>query len=159
MTTAPTAPPTPAIAATAGQQTITPERQVAASQIGAVFNSLHEYVRTLEHKDLEGRALLTKHLEFAHQRIDEAAMWVIKHVLTYGTPPLPAPPQKEPPAPSANDETAKDATPAPIGVVDPAQELVMPPAEAIEVTAAALAPDATAETLPTNVPATPTESM
>lgn len=88
-----------------GQQTITPERQIAASQIGAVFNSMHEYLRTLEHRDEEGRQLLTKHLEFAHQRIDEAAMWAIKHVLTYGVPPQPKPAAE---------------TPAPIGVVDAA---------------------------------------
>lgn len=109
-----------------GQQTITPERQVAASQIGAVFNSLHEFLRTLEHKDAELRPLLTKHLEFAHQRIDEAAMWAIKHVLTYGTPPTPKPadaPAADVAAPTpdgaANDAPVAD-TPPPIGVVDAA---------------------------------------
>jgi hypothetical protein len=100
-----------------GPQTITPERQQAAQQIGAVFNSLHEYLHTLEHKAEDGEAMLTKHLEFAHQRIDEAAMWTIKHVLTFGTPPKAAAPEAPPAAPAANE------TPAPIGVVDPAQAL------------------------------------
>lgn len=126
------------------QQTITPERQIAASQIGSIFNSLHEYLRTLEHKDEEGRALLTKHLEFAHQRIDEAAMWAIKHVLTYGQPPRPAP--------AANDAAPAAApaseTPAPIGTVDAAVPVeVMPAAEATEATAAARSPTTPAESV------------
>lgn len=99
-------------------QTITPERQIAAQQVGAVFNSLHEYLRTIEPQDPEGRATLTKQLEFAHQRVDEAAMWAIKSVLTYGIPP-----RKAAPAPAA-DGAANDApaaeTPAPIGTVDAA---------------------------------------
>jgi hypothetical protein len=106
-------------------QTITPERQIAASQVGAVFNSLHEYLRTLEPKDAEGRSTLTQQLIFAHCRVDEAAMWAIKSVLTYGIPPRPA----QPAAPAANDAPTADAaapaseTPAPIGVVDPPQAL------------------------------------
>lgn len=86
------------------QQTITPERQMAAGQVGAVFNSLHEYLRTLAPKDAEGHPQMNKHLEFAHCRIDEAAMWAIKSVLTYGVPPKPA--------------VAAPETPAPIGEVD-----------------------------------------
>lgn len=72
------------------QQTITPERQIAAQQVGAVFNSLHEYLRGLEPRDSEGGPLMTKQLEFAHCRIDEAAMWAIKSVLTFGVPVAPA---------------------------------------------------------------------
>lgn len=112
------------------QQTITPERQAAAAQIGAVFNSIHQYVRTLENKDHDGNALLTKQLEFSHQRIDEAAMWAIKHALSYGVP--------APAAPAANDEkqapVATDATaetPAPIGVVDPLPTVHASGAEAV----------------------------
>jgi hypothetical protein len=108
-------------------QTITPERQIAAQQVGAVFNSLHEYLRSLEPKDPEGRTTLTKQLEFAHCRVDEAAMWAIKSVLTYGIPPRPTPAAAEPAAPeatAANDAPAPATeTPAPIGVVDPPQSL------------------------------------
>ena len=68
------------------QQTITPERQVAAQQVGAVFNSLHEYLMTLTPVNEAGERLMVKQLEYAHARIDEAAMWAIKSVLTYGTP-------------------------------------------------------------------------
>ena len=68
-------------------ETITPERQAAAQQVGAVFNSLHEYLRSLEPTS----GALTKQLEFAHARVDEAAMWAIKSVLTFGVPaPVPA---------------------------------------------------------------------
>lgn len=83
-------------------QTITPERQGAAAQVGAVFNSLHDYVRTLEPVDNEGRKLLTKQLEFAHARIDEAAMWAIKSVLIFGAPPAPV---AVPPAETLSAET------------------------------------------------------
>ena len=88
----------------AQQTTITPQRQMAASQVGAVFNSLHEYLRTLEPHSPEGRPELTKQLEFAHQRIDEAAMWAIKSVLTYGLPP--APPSGAAPVPGNTDAAA-----------------------------------------------------
>jgi hypothetical protein len=66
-------------------QAITPQRQAAAQQVGAVFNSLHEYIRSL-YPDSGPN----KQLEFAHARVDEAAMWAIKSVLTYGTPTPPA---------------------------------------------------------------------
>jgi hypothetical protein len=95
-------------------QTITPERQIAASQVGAVFNSMHEYLRTLQPKDAEGNFINSKHLEFAHCRVDEAAMWAIKSVLAFGVPPRPTPAAPEQPA-------AVPETPAPIGVVDPPQ--------------------------------------
>lgn len=106
-------------------QTITPERQIAASQVGAVFNSLHEYLRTLEPKDAEGRSTLTQQLIFAHCRIDEAAMWAIKSVLTYGLPPRPVPAANDaaPAAPAADAAAPASETPAPIGVVDPPQAL------------------------------------
>ena len=109
------------------QQTITPERQIAASQVGAVFNSLHEYLRTIEPKDLEGRATLTKQLEFAHCRVDEAAMWAIKSVLTYGLPPKEAAPTA--PANDEQPDSGPAATPAPISVVDPVQPVAdaLPP--------------------------------
>jgi hypothetical protein len=116
----------------AQQQTITPERQIAAQQVGAVFNSLHEYLRSLEPKDAEGRSTLTQQLTFAHCRVDEAAMWAIKSVLTYGIPPKPpkpAPPAAVPDQPAADSQSAaaNDApaaeTPAPIGEVDPPQSL------------------------------------
>lgn len=111
------------------QQTITPERQIAASQVGAVFNSLHEYLRTLEPKDAEGRSTLTQQLIFAHCRVDEAAMWAIKSVLTYGIPPQPKPaavpnqPAADSQPAAANDAPPASETPAPIGVVDPPQAL------------------------------------
>jgi hypothetical protein len=122
---------------TADVQTITPERQIAAQQVGAVFNSLHEYVRTLEPKDPEGRSTLTKQLEFSHARIDEAAMWAIKSVLTFGIPPRPAPAAAAPEQPAADFQpaAANDApaaeTPAPIGEVDPPQALAAAPAEVV----------------------------
>lgn len=86
-------------------QTITPERQIAASQVGAVFNSLHEYLRTLEPKDPENRSTMTHQLQCAHERIDEAAMWAIKSVLTYGLPPRPA-------SAAVPDQPAADSQPA-----------------------------------------------
>ena len=133
-------------------QTITPERQQAASQVGVVFNSLHEYLRTLEPKDAEGRSTLTQQLIFAHCRVDEAAMWAIKSVFTYGLPPKPTPP-------AANDAPAAPAaeTPAPIGVVDAAPPVDEVPAPAAEQqpTADANAPSG-ADALP---PTTPTESV
>ena len=102
------------------QQTITPERQMQASQVGAVFNSLHEYLRSLEPKQIdpasgESRPLLTKQLEFAHARVDEAAMWAIKSVLTFGVPaPAQAAPAEQPIAPPAPAEqpTAPATAPA-----------------------------------------------
>ncbi len=84
-------------------QTITPERQQAASQIGQVFNSLHAFVSTLQHKNDAGQALTTTPLEYARKAIEEASFWAIKHVLMYGMPP----------APKAADEppTGADAQP------------------------------------------------
>lgn len=105
-------------------QTITPERQIAAAQVGAVFNSIHQYLATLQHVDAEGNRVMTKQLEQAHIRVDEASFWAIRHALTFGIP--------SPPKPAANDDAAKPAaeaaapaaeTPAPIGEVDAAPVL------------------------------------
>jgi hypothetical protein len=101
------------------QQAIPPERQIAASQVGVVFNSLHEYLRSLEPKlpdptSGELRSALTEQLKFAHCRIDEAAMWAIKSVLTFGTSPpaaMPAPPAGPTPPPPADEPTGSDALP------------------------------------------------
>jgi hypothetical protein len=95
------------------QQTVTPERQIAASQVGAVFNSMHEYLRSLEPKKLDEStgnpmSFLTEQLKFAHCRIDEAAMWAIKSVLTFGVPPRPA---AVPDKPAADSQTAANDTP------------------------------------------------
>jgi hypothetical protein len=74
------------------QQTITPERQMLAAQVGTVFNAAHEYLRNLEPTGDDGSPIATKQLEFAHCRIDEAAMWAIKSVLAFGGPkPKPSP--------------------------------------------------------------------
>jgi hypothetical protein len=98
------------------QAAIPPERQIAAAQVGAVFNSLHEYLRSLEPKlpdptSGELRPALTEQLKFAHCRIDEAAMWAIKSVLTFGTSPPAAAPAPAP-APAADPTpTGSDALP------------------------------------------------
>jgi hypothetical protein len=144
-------------------QTITPERQIAASQVGAVFNSMHEYLRALQPKDAEGNAILSKHLEFAHCRVDEAAMWAIKSVLAFGVPPRPAPAAAPPADAAANSEGAEAAktdatadttnTPAPIGVVDPPQDFqggaAVDDTPENDARVAALPPETT-ETLPTD---------
>jgi hypothetical protein len=72
-------------------QTITPERQQAAAQIGAVFNSLHEYITTLMHSNEAGARLTSQPLEYARKAVEEASFWTIKHVLMHGTSPKPAP--------------------------------------------------------------------
>jgi hypothetical protein len=86
--------------------TITPERQMAAQQVGSVFNSIHEYLRGLEPvaPDDPSRTWLTEQLKMAHARIDEGAMWAIKSVLTFGVKPRPRP-QQQP----ANDEVKSSA--------------------------------------------------
>jgi hypothetical protein len=92
-------------------ETITPERQLAAQQVGAVFNSLHEYVRTLyplkpDAATGEMSPGQTWQLALAHNRIDEAAMWAIKSVLTFGTPPRAAAPAPDAPTPAADTVSA-----------------------------------------------------
>lgn len=93
------------------QQTITPEKQIMAGQVASVFNSIHQFLGTLKHKNEAGETLLTEHLRQAHARIEEAGFWAVKHVLTHGTPKA-----------AAND-SAPSETPAPLGVVDPPQDL------------------------------------
>lgn len=100
-------------------QTITPQNQIAAQQIGAVFNSLHAYLQTLQHAQDDGQLLMSKQLEIAHMHVDDAGHWAIKHVLTFGPPPTKA---AAPPDPSANDKQRAPAdVAAPLGVVDPPQ--------------------------------------
>lgn len=120
-------------------QTITPERQIAAQQVGAVFNSMHAYLASLEPIDPEGRKTMTRQLDLAHQRVDEAAMWAIKSVLVYGIPPKATAPAAVPDQPTADSQpaAANDApateTPAPIGEVDaaaPVVEVASPAADA-----------------------------
>jgi hypothetical protein len=139
-------------AAQAQAQTITPERQIAAQQVGAVFNSLHEYLRTIEPKDPEGRSTLTKQLEFAHQRVDEAAMWAIKSVLTFGIPPRQAPPAAAPADAAANE------TPAPIGTVDAAPPVADVASPAADVPASNVG-DAIADLAAPAADAAPAESV
>jgi hypothetical protein len=89
-------------------QTITPERQVAAAQIGSVFNSLHEYLNTLQHKNDDGQRLTSVPMEHARKAIEEASFWAIKHVLMYG---IPTPPKAANDTPSEGAEAAQtDAT-------------------------------------------------
>jgi hypothetical protein len=94
-------------------QTITPERQQAAAQIGQVFNSLQEYLTTLMHSNAEGQRLTSQPLEYSRKAVEEASFWAIKHVLMHGVPPKPK---------AANEQPATE-TPAPIGEVDAAAPL------------------------------------
>lgn len=73
------------------QQTIDPARMQAASQVGAVFNSINGYLDTLKHKDGAGQFLMSKQLEYAYQRVAEASTWAVNHVLMFGAPPAPSP--------------------------------------------------------------------
>jgi hypothetical protein len=79
---------------------ISPERAAAAQQVGAVFNSMHQYVENLAPKNDAGQPIMVKQIEYAHARIDEAAMWAIKSVLTYGVPPTVTAPEFAPTATS-----------------------------------------------------------
>lgn len=75
-------------------QVITPERQIASQQVGAVFNSLHAFVQTLRPKDADGNPITTAEINNSHMKIEEAAFWAVKSVLAHGTPraePKPAP--------------------------------------------------------------------
>jgi hypothetical protein len=74
------------------QQTITPEKHQAASQVAALFNSIHGFLETLKHVDENGNKLMSEQLRHAHARIEEAGTWAVKHVLVFGAPkaaPLP----------------------------------------------------------------------
>lgn len=80
---------------------ITPARQIAASVVGATFNSLHQYLESLQHTNEQGQALTTTPLQYAHQRLEEASFWAVKHVLMFGPPPKPD--QSATPAPASVD--------------------------------------------------------
>jgi hypothetical protein len=86
------------------QQTITPERQIAAQQVGAVFASLHRYLDSLKLVDDNGQLLMTEQLRNAHARVEESGFWAVKHVLTFGVP------AKAPPAAPAEPSPADGVT-------------------------------------------------
>ncbi len=75
------------------KQTISPERQMAAAQIGQVFNSMHDYLSTLLHKNDKGERLTSQPMEYARKAIEEGSFWAIKHVLMHGVPKPEAPPE------------------------------------------------------------------
>lgn len=94
-------------------QTITPERQAAAAQVASVFNSLHAYVSTLQFKNEEGEPLTTQPLEYVRKSIEEASFWAVKHVLSFGVPPVaaaPAPAEPAAPTPPPPSDTAANDT-------------------------------------------------
>lgn len=74
---------------------ITPERQIAAQQVGSVFGSLHAYLDSLKTKNEAGERLMTEQMRNAHARIEEAGHWAVKHVLTFGVPPAADPASAE----------------------------------------------------------------
>jgi hypothetical protein len=76
-------------------QNVTPERQIAATQVASVFASIHNYIATLQHKDEQGNALMTEFLRNAHARVKEASLWAIEHVLAFGPVPTPLPAANE----------------------------------------------------------------
>lgn len=97
------------------KQPIAPDtqRQVLAIQLTNVFNSMHEYLATLQHKNEAGQPLMTAQLSLAHQRIDEAAMWAVKHVLATGVPAhMLKAANSAPPAPAEGNDTLPTAAPA-----------------------------------------------
>ena len=106
---------------TDAQQTITPEKQQAAAQVGGLFNSLHSFLETLKHTDANGNKLMSEQLRNAHARIEEAGTWAVKHVLVFGPPP--APPKADAPANDEPGEQVPVDAPAPLGVIDPSQSL------------------------------------
>lgn len=127
-------------------QTITPERQAAAAQVAAVFNSLHAYVTTLQTKNEEGVPLTTQPLEYVRKSIEEASFWAVKHVLQFGVPPVPvaAPADPTPPPPTAANDTADTGTGTDV-VADPAA----PPTDSID----SPQPDLSEPPIPTDAPA------
>lgn len=100
-------------------QTVTPERQIAATHIGAVFSQMHGYLQSLQSKDDKGQPILTAMLQNAHCRLEEAQFWAIKHALMFGVPTI-APP-------AAPAETAANDAPPP-APVDPDANYIPPPA-------------------------------
>jgi hypothetical protein len=91
-----------------GPQTVTPERQTAAANVATVFNSVHNFLNSLQHVRDDGTRMTTVALDAARIRIEEASFWAVKHVLAVGIP-------AAPPAVAPSD------TPAPLGEVDPPQ--------------------------------------
>ena len=87
---------------------IPPERAAAAQQVGAVFNSMHTYIEGLTPKNPEGQPMFVKQIEYAHKAVDEAAMWAIKSVLTYGVS-APEAPAEAPPVATADLVGGPDA--------------------------------------------------
>ena len=90
------------------EKTLTPETQVAANQVAQAFNTLHRYLESLQHRDENGAPVMTFQITQAHIRLDECAMWAVKHVLAAG---VVAAPQAEQPAPA--NEGAADVAPMP----------------------------------------------
>ena len=81
------------------------ERQKAAAQVGMVFGHLNNFLISLAHKTEEGKMILTKPLDAAYHRLQEASYWAVQHVLSNGTPKTPAVPAAVP----ANDEAPAGA--------------------------------------------------
>lgn len=74
------------------QQTITPERQMAAIRVGGAFNSFTQFLQTLAHSaEEDGKLILTEQLNEARKALQVASFWAVQHVLAYGAPPV-APP-------------------------------------------------------------------
>jgi hypothetical protein len=95
-------------------QTITPERQQAAAQIGQVFNSMQQYLTTLMQTNEAGERLTSQPMEYARKGVEEASFWAIKHVLMHGVPAAPKQPEAppaDPTPPAANDEPLPAAGP------------------------------------------------
>jgi hypothetical protein len=69
------------------QQTITPERQMAAIQVGGAFNSFTQYLQTLAHKaEEDGKLILTEPLNEARKALQVASFWAVQHILAHGAP-------------------------------------------------------------------------
>lgn len=116
-----------------GPQTITPERQIAAAQVGQTFNSVAQYLQSLAPVDNEGRLVVSEDLNEARKALQVASYWAIQHILKYGTPPAPAAneeaPPPVPPAAPPEDRGSFDPPAPDHGVL--AVELPAPPQEAI----------------------------
>ena len=86
------------------------DRQVAASQVGAVFNSIHQFLESLKTKNEAGETLTSEQMKNAHERIEEASFWAVKHVLMYGiaAPLTPAAPPVDDAPPTDGDSMPTD---------------------------------------------------
>ena len=89
--------------------TITPEIQIGAQRVAAIFQSMHQFLDSLKHKGENDMLLMSEQLRNAHARIEEAAQWAVKHVLTFGIPAQPEAPNVAAPDPTDN---AKDVAAA-----------------------------------------------